>query len=64
MDRRATFASVRRYEKEGRINDSWNALSPAQQAYSMVCERELQGAFLHNRVAAKRERLVAADCFQ
>jgi hypothetical protein len=59
MGRWATFASVRRYEKEGRINDSWASLSPAQQAYCMVCERELQTAMLRNRAPALPAHLQA-----
>ena len=38
----AAARSVRRYEKRGRLNETWRTLSTAQQAYCEACARNLE----------------------
>ena len=38
--------SVRRYEKHGRLNESWKSLSASQQSYFEKCEKLLEGVIV------------------
>lgn len=49
----ASFSSVRRYEKEGRLNDSWASLTPQQQGYCTAGELQIKEALLHGKVPAQ-----------
>ena len=44
------LASVRRYEKHGRLNETWKSLSDAQRLYFETCADELENALLHGRL--------------
>ena len=42
----ASARSVRRYEKMGRLNESWRTLSATQQAYFLACEARIKRTIL------------------
>ncbi len=42
----ASFKSVRRYEKHGRLNQTWNELSPEVKAHCEMCLRIIEGVVL------------------
>lgn len=50
MGRWKASKSVRRYEKMGRLNRSWQRLSQSQQDYAETSSRQLERAFLYHEL--------------
>ena len=48
--------SVRRYEKQGRINESWSTLTDKQQQYFRRCEESLKEVILHGSAGPAKPR--------
>jgi len=43
----ASVRSIRRYEKRGRLNETWRTLSPRLQAHCVKCHASLESIVLH-----------------
>ena len=54
----ATMTSLKRYEKHGRLNDTWRLLSPGTQAYCLTCEHDAEGYILAGKTCPLPPRLV------
>ena len=54
----ATMTSLKRYEKHGRLNDTWRLLSPGTQAYCLTCEHDAEGFILAGKTCPLPPRLV------
>ena len=54
----ATMTSLERYEKHGRLNDTWRLLSPATQAYCLTFEHDAEGFILAGKTCPLPPRLV------
>ena len=50
-ERWATLTSVKRYEKAGRLNESWECLSELTKAHCVAALRFLEDVILHGRPA-------------
>ena len=54
----ATMTSLKRYEKHGRLNDTWRLLSPGTQAYCLTCKHDAEGYILAGETCPLPPRLV------
>ena len=61
----ATMTSLKRYEKHGRLNDTWRPLSPATHAYCLTCEHDAEGLFsLKEKPFWLKHKFVRLECSQ
>ena len=59
------MTSLKRYEKHGRLNDTWRPLSPATQAHCLTCEHDAEGLFsLKEKPFWLKHKFVRLECSQ